>query len=172
MKQVSRQPLIAKKTAHKSRCASWALDNAGHGCKSGGISRGNRNGRVDEVLTCVMASLVGCDVDARRLFHCRGGVLQAWKHVAVDWYTPAVFVTLYEDKGTSEGLLAALDGISKADARVGCLAVQRRYLAGGPVEVLWGELPDRAHEAGMSYLLSLGENQNHGFFPDMQPGRA
>jgi|TARA_B110000908_G_scaffold86704_1_gene103574 23S rRNA (cytosine1962-C5)-methyltransferase len=109
--------------------------------------------------------------DARRFFHGRGGILPDWKHIAVDWYAPAVFLTLYEEKASSEQFINELDTWAKKDDRVTCLAVQRRYLVGSPVEVLWGDLPDRAHEADLQFVLSLDKNQNHGFFPDMQPGR-
>jgi len=109
--------------------------------------------------------------DARRLFHGRGGVLPLWKHLSVDWYAPALLVTLYEESALSEGFLAELDEWARADSRVACLAVQRRYLQRSPVEVRWGTLPDQAHERGLRFVLSLDKNQNHGFFPDMRPGR-
>jgi 23S rRNA (cytosine1962-C5)-methyltransferase len=109
--------------------------------------------------------------DARRLLHGRGGVFPGWKHVSVDWYAPAVLVTLYEDKKSSPELIADLDQWASAETRIQCLCVQRRYLPKSPLEILWGELPNRAHEAGLDFMLALDKNQNHGFFPDMQPGR-
>jgi len=110
--------------------------------------------------------------DAVRIFHGRGGLLSGWKHLAVDWYAPAIFLTLYEDHERSEVFVSELSQWAESDGGISCLAVQRRFLPGAPVEVLWGELPDRAHEAGLNYLLSLDKNQNHGFFPDMEPGRS
>jgi len=122
-------------------------------------------------MDLIMRALASSNDDAHRIFHGRGGVLPMWKHVAVDWYQPAIFITLYEDKEPSEALLVELNRCLQGNDRVSCFAVQRRYLAGSPVEILWGALPDRAHEAGLKYMLSLDKNQNHGFFPDMQPGR-
>lgn len=113
----------------------------------------------------------GWGEDARRVFHGRGGVLPEWKHVAVDWYSPAILVTLYADDDLNGLLLAELDAWARAEDRVSCLVVQRRYLEKSPVEVVWGDLPDRAQEWGLKFVLSLGHNQNHGFFPDMRPGR-
>lgn len=110
--------------------------------------------------------------DSRRLFHGRGGSFPGWKHLAVDWYSPAIFVTLYEDEASSDSFLVELNDWARMHGCVDCLAVQRRYLAGAPVEILWGKLPDHAYEAGLKFMLSLEKNQNHGFFPDMEPGRS
>lgn len=109
--------------------------------------------------------------DARRLFHGRGGLFPAWKHVAVDWYAPAILVTLYADHSSNEVLLQELDTLARGKDEVLCFAVQRRYLDRSPVEVKWGEPPERASENGLLFLLSLDKNQNHGFFLDMRPGR-
>ncbi len=87
------------------------------------------------------------------------------------WHQPAIFITLYEDKESSAALIVELERCFQGNEKVSSLAVQRRYLAGSPVEVLWGELPNLAHEAGLKCMLSLDKNQNHGFFPDMQPRR-
>lgn len=119
----------------------------------------------------IVSSLAQWGEDARRLFHGRGGVLPEWKHVAVDWYAPAILVTLYADEAQNESLLVDLDRWARAEERVRCLVVQRRYLEKSPVEVLWGILPEQARENGLRFKLSLASNQNHGFFLDMCPGR-
>lgn len=122
-------------------------------------------------LDYVKHALTGWGEDARRLFHGRGGILPGWKHVSVDWYAPAMLVTLYEESDLTESLLKDLNDFARSELRVECLVVQRRYLSGSPVEVDWGCLPEVAHERGLKYGLSLDKNQNHGFFPDMRPGR-
>ena len=125
----------------------------------------------ESVLKGLSDSLGEVTEDAVRLFHGRGGTVSNWKHVSVDWYAPAVLVTLYEDRAVSAAFLHELSDILEGEKGVKCLAVQRRYLPKSPVEVVWGELPDIAYEGGLKFCLSLDKNQNHGFFPDMQPGR-
>jgi len=120
----------------------------------------------------VLQVLGSASDDALRLFHGRGGVYPEWKHISVDWYSPAVFITLYEDRENSEGFILKLSEKLKSEGTVKALAIQRRYEDKSPVEILWGELPERASESGLSYMLSLSENQNHGFFLDMEPGRT
>ncbi len=128
----------------------------------------------DEVspLSLISETLLEAGSDAVRLFHGRGGAVAGYKYVAVDWYAPAVFVTLYEDVAECDAFLAELDAYLVTLERVSCFAVQRRFLKGAPVEVKWGVLPDRAHESGLDFMLSLAKNQNHGFFLDMEPGRS
>jgi len=123
------------------------------------------------LLSKIRGALLDRGEDTCRLFHGRGGAHPRWKHVAVDWYAPAVFVTFYEDHEWNAGLLLELLSFCKESPLVTALAVQRRYEVKSPVEVLWGDLPNRAHEGGLQFLLSLENNQNHGFFPDMRPGR-
>lgn len=120
---------------------------------------------LTEITDRVQRFLRSGSEDARRLFHGRGGVLLEWKHVAIDWYAPALLVTFYEDQPANPELLDALQGL------VNTLLVQRRYLEGSPVNILTGTAPQQAHESGLRYHLSLEKNQNHGFFPDMKPGR-
>ncbi len=125
----------------------------------------------EEPLSVISHALALSAKDARRLFHGRGGKYPGWKHVAVDWYAPAVFVTLYQDGELDSEFLNALSSFCRECPNVETLAVQRRYKLKSPVEVLWGKLPDRAYEGGLEFLLSLDKNQNHGFFLDMRPGR-
>lgn len=109
--------------------------------------------------------------DACRIFHGRGGVDEAWKHVVIDWYRPALLVTLYADRENSADWLTQLQTMAEQHEKIESLLVQRRYQPGAPVERIFGEAPEQATESGLSYQLSLEKNQNHGFFPDMKPGR-
>src|SRR5690606_32284423 len=50
---------------------------------------------------------------------------------------------------------------------------QRRHESGAPSQVLWGELPESvyAHWRELRFELSFAQQQNCGFFLDMEPGR-
>lgn len=89
----------------------------------------------------------------------------------MDWYEPAVLVTLYAEDAGGEAWLEDLGAGLLDRPEVQCLLVQRRYLEKAPVEVCWGEVPEQAREMGLLYALKIGPNQNHGFFLDMRPGR-
>jgi 23S rRNA (cytosine1962-C5)-methyltransferase len=54
------------------------------------------------------------------------------------------------------------------------MVVQRRYLQGAPSEILWGQLPDSlfARRGKSLFHLHLVQQQNSGFFLDIEAGRA
>ena len=58
-------------------------------------------------------------------------------------------------------------------AAVSGIALQRRYLKEVPLEIIWGEIPNKlvAREHGLDYGLQLGGRQNLGFFLDMAEAR-
>jgi len=125
----------------------------------------------DHIIESLEESLKSESPDARRVFHGRGGKSAALKHVVIDWYSPALLMTLYADEVINADLLEEVACFAQNTPQVECLLIQRRYLTGAPVERVFGEPPERAHESGLQYHLSLERNQNHGFFPDMKPGR-
>ncbi|MEH6557130.1 MAG: class I SAM-dependent methyltransferase [Oceanicoccus sp.] len=109
---------------------------------------------------------------ATRFFHGRGQLYEGLGDINVDWFSPVLLITLYsepEDMWWSD----FKSEVSPFDKDVGCILVQRRYLRGGPVEILMGEIPQQvlAIEHGLKYRLSFGDKQNIGFFMDMEPGR-
>jgi len=113
-----------------------------------------------------------CDGGARRLFHGRGHCYAELDYINIDWYQPVLLITLYkavEEAAWDEFVLS----LAPIKALTVCAVVQHRQLRGGPIDVLWGQLPSDlcAVEHGLRYSLSLGEKQNIGFFLDMEPGR-
>ncbi len=113
---------------------------------------------------------VSCE--AQRLFHGRGHSEPGFEHVNIDWYTPLVLITLYQEPvmGWLEQLSAWLMA-TLAEATV--VAVQYRCRPMAPMEALVGELPARLEvtEHGLNYELRLGQFQNTGLFLDMANGR-
>lgn len=109
---------------------------------------------------------------ATRFFHGRGQLYEGLGDINVDWFSPVLLITLYsEPEATWWGDFKSQVSLFGED--VGCILVQRRYLRGGPVEILMGEIPQQvlAIEHGLKYRLSFGDKQNIGFFMDMEPGR-
>ena len=111
---------------------------------------------------------------ACRLFHGRGRSLASWEHVSIDYFHPVVLVTLFEavQSAWCDQLIDMLQDCS-GDQGVDCIAVQSRFLARAPLQVVYGQLPRKpvAREDGLLFGLQLGRNQNAGFFLDMAEAR-
>lgn len=109
---------------------------------------------------------------ARRLFHGRGHCYGELDYINIDWYQPVLLITLYRAVDEREWS-AFVDALTVVKGLVACAVVQHRQLRDGPIDLLWGQLPEDlcAIENGLRYRLSLGEKQNIGFFLDMAPGR-
>ena len=110
---------------------------------------------------------------SRRLLHGRGGLFKGLEHVAIDWFSPVILVTLYEEHEANSSLINCLINSAQTNAAITAIVVQARHLPKGPKETVYGKLPSQvlASESGLNYHLSLDRNQNHGFFLDMKPGR-
>lgn len=109
---------------------------------------------------------------SQRLFHGRGHAYKGLAHVNVDWFSPIIFITLYqavEPAWLSEQVALLREKVSE------CLSiqVQHRYLKFAPIDVVWGEQIEHAvaYEHSLKYHLSLGKSQNLGLFFDMANGR-
>lgn len=123
------------------------------------------------------------NADSCRLFHGRGCCFPGFEQVALDWFSPVVLLTLFKasDPAWEQSLLAELQQVLQvavddgdiSPQAVGAVLVQRRYLVDSPTEVLQGALPDSvfARRGELRFALKLGNNQNTGFFLDMEPGR-
>ncbi len=112
--------------------------------------------------------------DARRLFHGRGKCYEGFEQVTIDWFSPAIFITLFSAY-ENDFEVQLIDSIKQAYPNFdGPLLIQRRYIQGAPVEVIQGELPSPHHvtEAGVTYQVKLLDGQNNGLFLDMSNGRA
>jgi len=110
--------------------------------------------------------------DCQRIFHGRGHAYAGLSHVNVDWFSPVILITLYQE--VDNGWLNEQARIIQ-DLIPECKSIQAQYRSRkfAPSEVLWGEeiTALKAQEHGLSYHLSLGKAQNSGLFLDMGNGR-
>lgn len=114
--------------------------------------------------------------DATRVFHGRGHCYEGLEFVTLDWFEPLLLVTFY--KAPEEEWLATFkecfsrffDTDKKSAECIDVVVFQYRYLPGAPCEFLKGELADQvlAHEGALDFNLTIGRNQNIGFFLDMK----
>jgi 23S rRNA (cytosine1962-C5)-methyltransferase len=111
-------------------------------------------------------------IDCQRLFHGRGHAYQGLEHVNIDWFSPVVLITLYQEVDES-WLADQVVTIRKLLPECQSIQVQYRSRKFAPSELLWGEgITDlRAQEHGLLYHISLGKAQNSGLFLDMGNGR-
>lgn len=113
-------------------------------------------------------------IDSYRVFHGRGRVFPGFEFVTIDFFQPVILLTLFTEppKNWLSDLVAVARGLF--DENKTTLLAQRRYLAGAPSEVLWGNLPERcvARRGNLQFSLHLAQQQNSGFFLDMEPGRV
>ena len=126
--------------------------------------------RVIEAITAELSSPHSSD--ARRLFRGRGQCFDGLGFINVDWFEPVLLITLYQQPDDQQWA-EFITGLEIVKSLVACAVVQHRYIRGGPIDMLWGELPSNviAKEYDLAYELSLGAKQNIGFFLDMEPGR-
>jgi len=110
--------------------------------------------------------------DCQRLFHGRGHAYPELSHVNVDWFSPVVLITLYQEVDEA-WLNEQVCVIQHLIPECASIQVQFRSRKFAPSEVLWGEAITelRAQEHGLKYHISLGKAQNSGLFLDMGNGR-
>lgn len=122
---------------------------------------------AEKIRTCEI-------IDSYRVFHGRGQVFPGLEFVTVDFFQPVILITLFSEP--PHGWLAELLIGSRVlfDEKKTALLVQRRYIAGAPSEILWGSLPEHcsARRGKLEFSLHLAQQQNSGFFLDMEPGRS
>lgn len=108
--------------------------------------------------------------DAARLFHGRGQCYEGLGILTVDWFSPLLLVTFFKQPAP-DWLDEFREGMRQFDEAesIGSIVFQHRYQAGSPVEVIKGGVPDdlNAIERDLRFRLSIGKNQNVGFFLDM-----
>lgn len=114
------------------------------------------------------------DIESYRIFHGRGRTFPGLDFVTVDFFQPAILITLFFEPPESwlDELIARVKPLFTAESSV--MVVQRRYLSGAPSEILWGQLPDSlfARRGNSLFHLHMAQQQNSGFFLDMEAGRA
>lgn len=112
-------------------------------------------------------------IDSYRVFHGRGRTFPGLEFVTVDFFQPAVLITLFFEPPAHwlDELIAQMLPLFAATPSV--LVVQRRYISNAPSEIIWGELPESiyARRRNSLFNLHLAQQQNSGFFLDMESGR-
>lgn len=109
--------------------------------------------------------------DAQRIFHGRGQCYPNYEGISIDFYPPAILITLFCEY--PEELIHSIVELSKNKRNVESIVIQRRYLTKSPCEVVFGKLPE-SHivlEDDIKYSVTLGKSQNSGLFLDMASGR-
>lgn len=113
-------------------------------------------------------------IDSYRVFHGRGRTFPGLEFVTIDFFQPVILLTLFAEP--QEGWLSDLVSKSRMlfDENKTAFLVQSRHQAGAPSELLWGSLPEHcvALRGNLQFSLHLAQQQNSGFFLDMEPGRA
>lgn len=113
------------------------------------------------------------EIDSYRIFHGRGRTFPGLEFVTVDFFQPAILITLFFEPPVHwlDDLVTKICPLFNADTSV--LLVQRRYLSNAPSEIVFGELPDSmfARRGHALFNLHLMQQQNSGFFLDMESGR-
>lgn len=112
-------------------------------------------------------------LNSYRVLHGRGQTYVGLEFVCVDFFQPVLLLTCY-----SEPPINWLDDFLRQTAPffspvITAVVVQERYQPKAPSRIIWGELPPQtfARRDGLTFSLQLGQQQNSGFFLDMEPGR-
>lgn len=113
------------------------------------------------------------DIDSYRVFHGRGRTFPELEFVTVDFFQPAILITLFFEPPAHwlDELIAQMRPLVASTQLV--LVVQRRYMPSAPSEIVWGTLPELiyARRGNSLFNLHLAQQQNSGFFLDMESGR-
>ena len=108
---------------------------------------------------------------SRRLFHGRGGCYAGLEHVCIDWFEPALVVSLFSDHGRDYEQ-SLIDWLRKRYGDVVTIYLQQRYQARPRYEHVSGPKLDNlfARRNKLRFNLHLGY-QNIGYFLDIEPAR-
>lgn len=112
-------------------------------------------------------------VDSFRLFHGRGKTTPDLEFLCIDFFQPILLLTCYQEPPSQW----IDDFLQQAESHfmphIQAVLVQHRHVTGAPSQVVWGQLPDKvyAQRGNLRFNLNLGQQQNTGFFLDMEPGR-
>lgn len=130
---------------------------------------------INSVKNEVYHNLEDKTQDFRRLFHGRGGCFEGFEFLTMDSMDTILFVVYFNEveQSVDEELKTFFKELHEKQLFT-CVVLQRRYMKKEKSELLFGSMPKEciAHENGLQYHLNLMNNQNIGFFADMQNGRA
>jgi Predicted SAM-dependent methyltransferases len=112
-------------------------------------------------------------LDSYRVFHGRGKTVPGLEFVCIDFFQPVLLLTCYQQPPAQwlEDFLQQAEPLFAP--HIQAVLVQHRYITGAPSQVVWGELPEKvyAQRGNLRFNLYPGQQQNTGFFLDMEPGR-
>jgi 23S rRNA (cytosine1962-C5)-methyltransferase len=128
---------------------------------------------LERLLSLSEKITTGAEIDSYRVFHGRGRCFSGLEFVTIDYFQPVILITLFFEPPVSwlDQLIAHAQPLFSGTDPV--LIVQHRYLPNSPSKILWGELPDTvfARRGKSLFNLHIAQQQNSGFFLDMEPGR-
>ncbi len=125
------------------------------------------------MISHIKQNIASADLSqCQRVFHGRGHAYDNLSHVNVDWFSPVLLITLYQEVEQS-WLSEQVAGLRELFCDCRSIQVQHRYQRYAPIEVLSGEAISElvAVEHQLKYHLSLGKSQNSGLFLDIANGR-
>jgi len=110
--------------------------------------------------------------ECQRLFHGRGRAYKGYNFINVDWFSPVVFIVLYQQID-EEALASFTQALMQKIPTCKSVQVQRRYLPRARIDVLAGIEIEQLEtiEHGLKYNIEFGVSQNLGLFLDMSNGR-
>ncbi len=128
---------------------------------------------VDRLTLLAEKIRTQAEIDSYRVFHGRGRTFSGLEFVTVDFFQPAILITLFFEPPEQwlDELIAQIRPLFVSVHSV--LVVQRRYIPSAPSEIIWGELPGSiyARRGNSLFNLHLAQQQNSGFFLDIESGR-
>jgi 23S rRNA (cytosine1962-C5)-methyltransferase len=110
--------------------------------------------------------------DCQRLFHGRGHAYPSLSHVNVDWFSPVILITLYQEV-EQDWLMEQAQALFDLVVDCTSVQVQHRCRKLAPTELLIGKEIEKTivTEMGLRYHITFGKAQNVGLFLDMKNGR-
>jgi 23S rRNA (cytosine1962-C5)-methyltransferase len=127
---------------------------------------------MEIVKTTLKENIKNTSHEYQRLFHGRGGIYPGFEDVIIDSINQVLLVSFYKEVGYEEQLVDYLLSLINTTTHT-TLLIQKRYEKNAPFLILKGELPQDffALENGLKFKLNI-QNQNFGYFPDMNMGRV
>ena len=116
----------------------------------------------------------GNHIDSYRLFHGRGRCFPGLEFITVDFFQPVLLVTLFAEPPADWMAAFSQELAAQIKSPIETVILQKRYLQGAPSEIMYGDLPadTYARRGSLRFNLHLAQQQNSGFFLDMEPGRC